>query len=319
VTHVTLERFQGCLLGLAAGDALGTTVEFRVRGTFDPLDDIVGGGLFQLNAGQWTDDTSMALCLAASLAELGRFDPKDQIERYWRWRDAGYYSSTGRCFDIGGTVSAALRRYRETGDPFAGSTNPLSAGNGCIMRLAPVPMFFFPDEAAAKWYSAESARTTHAAEECVEASRLLGGMICRALAGASKDDVLLGDAAACDGPPRIAAIARGEYVTLAEPDVRGTGYVAESLEAALWCFAHTGDYRSAVLRAANLGDDADTTAAVCGQLAGAFYGAAGIPQRWRAILAMRDRIEALANDLYQAGAARAKNGDGDESARGNAG
>jgi len=165
---------------------------------------------------------------------------------------------------------------------------------------------------------AESARTTHGAEECVEASRLFGGMICRALAGASKDDVLFGDAAA-GGPPRIAAIARGEYVRLAETDVRGTGYVVESLEAALWCFAHTDDYPSAVLRAANLGDDADTTAAVCGQLAGAFYGAGGIPLRWRTILAMRDRIEALANDLYQAGAARGDERDGDEPARGNAG
>lgn len=301
---MTLDRFQGCLLGLAAGDALGTTVEFRARGTFEPLEDIVGGGPFRLAAGQWTDDTWMALCLGASLAELGRFDAKDQIERYWRWRERGYYSSTGHCFDIGTTVARALRHYRETGEPLAGSTDRQSAGNGCIMRLAPVPMFYCPDEAAAKRYSADSSRTTHGAEECVEASRLLGGMICRALAGASKDRVLFGDANTCDGPPRIAAIARGEYVTRPASSVRGSGYVVESLEAALWCFANTADYRSAVLRAANLGDDADTTAAVCGQLAGAFYGARGIPRRWRAILAMRDQIEALADDLYQAAMAR---------------
>lgn len=303
---MTLARFQGCLLGLAAGDALGTTVEFRARGTFEPLDDIVGGGPFRLAAGQWTDDTSMALCLAASLTELGRFDAKDQIERYCRWRQRGEYSSTGDCFDIGTTVARALRRYRETGEVFAGCTDRQSAGNGCIMRLAPVPMFCFPDETAAKHYSAESARTTHGAEDCVEASRLFGGMLCRALAGRSKDDVLFGDAGTCDGPPRIAAIARGEYVSLGESGVQGSGYVVESLEAALWCFAQTHDYRSAVLRAANLGDDADTTAAVCGQLAGAFYGVGGIPQRWQAMLAMRDRIEALAGDLYRAAMTQTK-------------
>jgi len=313
---VTLDRFHGCLLGLAAGDALGTTAEFRVRGSFPPLDDIVGGGPFQLVAGQWTDDTSMALCLAASLTELRRFDARDQIERYWRWRERGYYSSTGRCFDIGSTVAAALRRYRETGDPLAGSTDPLSAGNGCIMRLAPAPMFFCSDESAAKWYSGESSRTTHGAEECVEASRLFGGMICRALAGASKDEVLFGDAATCEGPPTIVAIARGDYVKLAEPDVRSSGYVVESLEAALWCFAHTDDYVSAVLRAANLGYDADTTAAVCGQLAGAFYGIGGIPPRWQAILAMRDRITALADDLYQEATARTNNEGSDAPATG---
>jgi ADP-ribosyl-[dinitrogen reductase] hydrolase len=313
---VTLDRFRGCLLGLAVGDALGTTVEFRARGTFPLLDDIVGGGPFQLIAGQWTDDTSMALCLAASLTELRRFDARDQIERYWRWREHGYYSSTGRCFDIGSTVASALRRYRETGDPFAGSSDPLSAGNGCIMRLAPVAMFYFPDEAAATTYSGESSRTTHGAQECVEACRLFGGMICRALAGASKDDVLFGDTATGDRPPSIAAIARGDYVKRPEADVRSSGYVVESLEAALWCFTHTDDYASAVLRAANLGYDADTTAAVCGQLSGAFYGAGGIPMQWQAILAMRDQITALADDLYRAGAARPNNEGNDELARG---
>jgi ADP-ribosyl-[dinitrogen reductase] hydrolase len=304
-------------LGLAVGDAIGTTVEFCPRGTFPLLDDMVGGGPFRLAAGQWTDDTSMALCLAASLVELGRFDPQDQIERYLRWRDEGYQSSTGRCFDIGSTVRAALRLYRQTGDCFAGSTDPASAGNGCIMRLAPVPMFFFSDEGLAKRHSAESSRTTHGAEECLGASRLFGGMIWRALHGVSRHDVLLGDANACDGPPRITAIARGEYLPLSERDVRGSGYVVESLEAALWCFAHTDDYPSAVLRAANLGHDADTTAAVCGQLAGAFYGMGGIPPRWLARLAWRDRIVALADDLYRAASTRIGGEDGHAPAKRN--
>ena len=139
-----LDRFRGALLGLAAADAVGTTLEFRPPGSFAPIADMVGGGPFNLLPGQWTDDTSMALCLAASLVERDGFDAADQMARYVRWRDEGYMSSNGRCFDIGGTVSAALHRFEQTGEPFAGSTDPRSAGNGSIMRLAPVPLFLQP-------------------------------------------------------------------------------------------------------------------------------------------------------------------------------
>lgn len=138
-------RYRGSLLGLAAGDALGTTAEFKAPGTFSPLKDIVGGGPFNLKPGQWTDDTSMALCLAESLVSRNGFDAQDQMERYSRWRNEGYLSSTGRCFDIGNTVSQALVRFARTGDPFAGFADPRSAGNGSLMRLAPVPLFFAED------------------------------------------------------------------------------------------------------------------------------------------------------------------------------
>jgi len=143
-------RTRGCLLGLAVGDAVGTTVEFHPRGSFAPVTDMVGGGTFGLRPGQWTDDTSMALCLATSRVECGGFDAGDQMERYCRWYEEGYLSSTGRCFDIGNTVRSALERFRQDGDPNAGSRNPRSAGDGCIMRLAPVPIFFFPDLEAAE-------------------------------------------------------------------------------------------------------------------------------------------------------------------------
>jgi ADP-ribosyl-[dinitrogen reductase] hydrolase len=126
-------------------------------------------------------------------------------------------------------------------------------------------------------------------------------MICRALGGQTKEAVLLGDAGATFGSPKVSAIARGEYEPMPERDIRGTGYVVESLQAAAWCFARTDTYEAPVLRAANLGDDADTTAAVCGQLAGAFYGECGIPGRWLMQLAMRDQISSLAERLYTKG------------------
>jgi hypothetical protein len=110
------DKSRGCLLGLAVGDAIGTTVEFRPRGSFEPLTDMVGGGPFQLRAGQWTDDTSMALCLAASLVHCRGFDARDQMTRYLRWLDDGYMSSTGRCFDVGIATRAALERFRRASE-----------------------------------------------------------------------------------------------------------------------------------------------------------------------------------------------------------
>src|SRR5262249_24847002 len=157
--------YRGCLLGLAAGDALGTTLEFRSPGSFTPIQDIVGGGPFGLAAGQWTDDTSMALCLAESLIECHGFDPVDPLKRYVRWYRQGHLSSTGHCFDIVNTTRSALRRFEQSGDPYCGPTDSWSAGNGSIMRLAPVPLFFAATPHEAVTRAAESSRTTHGAEE----------------------------------------------------------------------------------------------------------------------------------------------------------
>jgi len=148
-TPTPLSRARGCLLGLAIGDAVGTTVEFSPRGTFPPVTDMTGGGPFDLPAGAWTDDTSMALCLADSLLARGGHDPRDQLARYLRWWREGYRSSTGTCFDIGGTIREALERFEQGGVAPAGSDDPRSAGNGAIMRLAPAVLFGFPDTAYA--------------------------------------------------------------------------------------------------------------------------------------------------------------------------
>ncbi|HVH06131.1 MAG TPA: ADP-ribosylglycohydrolase family protein [Myxococcota bacterium] len=292
------DRYLGCLLGLAVGDALGTTVEFAPRGSFEPVADLVGGGPFDLAPGEWTDDTSMALCLATSLVRSGGFDPADQMNRYRAWQEQGYLSSNGRCFDIGGTVAAALRRYRESGDPWSGSTDPRSAGNGAIMRLAPVPMFFAASLEHTIHFSGESARTTHGASEALDCTRLFGAQLRAALTGASKEEIFARPGyAPCE--PAVRRLVEGAWVAKPEAAIRGSGYIVESLEAALWCFARSDSWTDAVLRAVNLGDDADTTAAICGQLAGAHYGVGAIPAAWRAKLAMRAEIESLACELLR--------------------
>ena len=192
----------------------------------------------------------------------------------------------------------ALRHYKATGNPFAGSTDPDTAGNGSIMRLAPVPMFHAQDMDAAEHYAAESSRITHSAIECVEACRLLARILVRALRGGSKSDVLLADAGRLTLTDSIAAIARGDYRGKLVDEIHGTGYVVQSLEAALWAFDATTNCREAILAAANLGDDAGTTAATCGQVAGAFYGEQAIPAKWLKYLAMREDIASLTERLY---------------------
>jgi ADP-ribosyl-[dinitrogen reductase] hydrolase len=300
------DRFLGCLSGLAAGDALGTTLEFKAPGTFEPVEDMVGGGPFGLEAGQWTDDTSMALCLAESLIETGGFDPADQMRRYVRWWRQGHLSSTGACFDIGNTIRAALMNFEATGEPFSGGTLPHSAGNGSIMRLAPVPLFFAGDPENAMEMAGESSRTTHGLPVCVDACRYMAAILVGALKGAAKEEILSSHYSPLAGYwnrrplcPEIEEIAAGSFKDRQPPQIKGSGYVVKSLEAALWAFYHTADFSAGALKAVNLGDDADTTGAVYGQIAGAFYGAAGVPARWLARLALRERIEGFAERLWK--------------------
>lgn len=296
-----LERYRGALLGLAAGDALGATVEFERRGDFEPVTDIVGGGPHRLKAGQWTDDTSMALCLAESLIETGGMDLTDQLERYVRWWREGHLSSTGTCFDIGGTTRSALSSFERTGDPRSGPTDSRQAGNGSIMRLAPVPLFFASDMEAAVENSAESSLTTHGAEEAVDACRYLGALICGAVNGMDKDDLLSESFAPKGLSPKLAEVASGSFERKDESSIQGSGYCVASLEAALWAFHNSDAFEEGALLAVNLGDDADTTGAVYGQLAGAYYGESGISRRWREKLTMREKIESYADGLLANG------------------
>jgi len=292
-----LDRYRGCLLGLACGDAVGTSVEFSPRGTFAPVVDMAGGGPFGLVPGEWTDDTSMALCLATSLVHCRGSDLVDQMGRYVNWWQWGYLSSTGECFDIGMTVRAALNRFLTTKDPVAGDTDPRSAGNGSLMRLAPVAMWFAPDLAAVRANARASSSTTHRAPEALDCCELYADLLMRALAGAPRDALVRAPAPA-GASARVREIAAGGYLGKTADQVSGSGYCVESLEAALWCFATTESFESAVLAAANLGNDADTTAAIVGQLAGAHYGIDGIPAGWLVRLKMREDIDTLARALH---------------------
>lgn len=304
-TPSRLQRYRGCLLGLATGDALGTTLEFRNPGSFTPIDDIVGGGPFSLKPGEWTDDTSMALCLAESLITCSGFNPKDQCERYVEWMMNGHLSSNGTCFDIGNTVSRALMDFRTSGNPYSGPSHKYDAGNGSIMRLAPIPMFYADDPDQAIHFSGESSKTTHQATTCIDACRYMGGILAALLNGESKEVVLASmfhpakskwnENELCE---EITNIAKGSFKIKQPPFICGSGYVVQSLEAALWAFHHSTNFRDGALLAVNLGDDADTTGAIYGQFAGAYYGIENIPSEWRAKISDSELIGDFAADLH---------------------
>jgi ADP-ribosylglycohydrolase len=301
-----IERYRGSLLGLATGDALGTTLEFHSPGTFEPIDDMIGGGPFRLQPGEWTDDTSLALCLAESLIDKQGFDPIHQLETYLRWSRDGHLSSNGECFDIGNTVQQALWNFEDTRRPYCGAADSWTAGNGSIMRLTPVPLFYAKNPLEAIEKSQESSRTTHSAATCLDACRYLGCLIVGAVNGVAKD-VLLSErycpiSGYWESHPLVAEIdeiAAGSFKVRQPPEIKGTGYVVKSLEAALWAFYNSDSFEEGCLLAVNLGDDADTTGAVYGQLAGAFYGEGGIPEKWRLRLVDRALIVSFAEQIFE--------------------
>ena len=288
------DRALGAMLGLATGDAVGTTLEFCPRDGAPAIDDMVGGGPFGLAPGQWTDDTAMAIALAESLAAKGELDERDLMERFAAWAKRGEYSCTGTCFDIGIATAKAIAAFERSGDPIAGSTDPRSAGNGSLMRLAPAVL-----HGLARGDTRQAARrqsaVTHAAPACLDACEQFALLLEQAIAGAPREAVVGPRSVAA--VPEVASVLAGSWLGKGRDEISSSGYVVHSLEAALWCVGRTDSYRDAVLLAANLGDDADTTAAITGQLAGALYGRSGIPGEWLNRLAWRDRIEALARAL----------------------
>lgn len=302
------DRQRGCLLGLAIGDALGAAVEFQSPGTFDPVTDYRGGGPHRLEPGEWTDDTSMALALADSIAHTG-WDLNDQARRYVAWWKHGDYSVNGRCFDIGITTRTALSSFEQSGDArSSGSRSERSSGNGSIMRLAPVPIRFadqFPgDIGQLSTLAEESSLPTHASSQCLSSCRYFSIVLAGLIQGVDRDEVLSPDWEPLQQlrsierlHAEVDEVAAGSFRRRQPPEIRGSGYVVKSLEAALWAFHNATDFRDAVLRAVNLGDDADTTGAVCGQLAGAYWGESGISEHWLTGLAGRGMIEDMLRAL----------------------
>lgn len=295
-------RRRGALIGLAVGDALGAAVEFKSPGSFAPVTGYRNGGPHRLEAGEWTDDTSMALALADSIATVG-WDLNDQASRYVEWWQTGKYSVNGHCFDIGITTSDALNNFvGEKNALTSGDRSDEASGNGSIMRLAPVPIRYaalYPNNIEElSRLAEESSLPTHASDQCVSACWYLATVLAALIQGEDRDTVLASAwkplqqlSAVKPLNPLIQEIAQGSFRDKQPPVIKGSGWVVKSLEAALWAFHDANTFEEAVLKAVNLGDDADTTGAICGQVAGAYWGESGISELLRAGLARMDMLE----------------------------
>lgn len=289
------DKLIGSFVGLAVGDAVGASVEFKPRGTFPLVTDMNGGGPFKLPVGYWTDDTSMAVCLAESLLEHPSLDKADLLDRFCNWYLHGKNSPTGVCFDIGATTVRALENYINTGSITNNSESYL-AGNGSIMRLAPVAVAYHTDPEVAAALAAVQSETTHASPLATGCSELLSDILTTLYKSNDKMDIFNIKVQEY-WPVEVAKILDKNLKNKEEKEIRSTGYTVHTLEAAVWCFLNTDNFEQAVLKATNLGDDTDTVAAVTGQIAGAFYGETGIPEHWIKKLYDYERIKQLAIDL----------------------
>ena len=310
------KRFLGCLIGLAVGDAYGTTYEFKNRSKMPSAealpDELVGGGPFNMNPGEWTDDTSMALCLAESIIEKS-WDTDDQMKKYIKWWQDGYNSVKGECFDIGGATRNALSCYNMTGEFVKDSQ---AAGNGVLMRLAPVPMCCFDgqDSVFVLANSAFQSSMTHPSSQSIECSMLMGAIINKIFLGERDKMKILNfntlldenskqmykelyEKYNCHENGRIEQMKEVLYKDSPESLISGDGYCVYTLEAALWAFVSTDSYKEGLKKVVALGDDTDTTGAVYGQIAGAYYGIDGIP--WVSKVSWIEKITKLAEDLYE--------------------
>lgn len=293
-----LNKVKGMLVGLAVGDALGMVCEFARPGEFEYVDGMRAGGPFDLPKGHWTDDTSMALCLAASLLEKQGYDSFDVMDKYVKWRNEGYLSSIGFCFDCGGQIQAELNEFEKDPQRLVPVDQPRTehAGNGAIMRLAPVVLAAYRGRSAKSIVEMAriSARETHYSYEAEAATEVFAAMLIRAMQAVGQKSEVEG----------IELLSTGErfndvWQRVSQVDeLQTSGYIIHSLQVAWWAFQQYDSFEEGMLAVVNLGGDADTNGAIYGQLAGAFYGYEAIPEEWREELHDEADIADMAAALF---------------------
>ncbi len=305
------------VMGLCVADALGVPVEFVDRETLrnNPVVDMRSYGTYNQPAGTWSDDTSMTLCLLDSLSRGLDYD--DIMKKFLKWLEEGAYTPHGEVFDVGSATRKALQRFsRGTAPLECGGTSERDNGNGSLMRILPL-LFYLQamygkdfkrlDEAMNIINNVSALTHAHKRSQMAcgiylsVASMLMGGM-------SLKTDVELGvyegmkyyreHAEFASDLSYYKRLEQKNFANIPEAQIKSSGYVVDTLEAAIWCLLNTDNYKDCVLKAVNLGEDTDTVAAVAGGLAGVFYGYDGIPKEWLSIIFKRDYIESLCTQLY---------------------
>ncbi|OWA35054.1 hypothetical protein B9G55_14180 [Saccharibacillus sp. O16] len=296
---------RGGLLGLTVADALGVPVEFRSRAVLDadPVTDMRGYGTYNQPPGTWSDDSTMAWCTVESLTMQKSCDTEDMAGRFLKWMTHGYMTPHGELFDIGNATREALERYRTEAvwARFAGLTREQSNGNGSLMRILPMAFYTWGKTAEERDQCvAEVSSITHRHPRSILACQIYVDIALELLAGRSAEEAYRAGIAAIQkrhaGHEEAAAFQRvlgGHLADLRREEIRSSGYVVDTLEAAIWCLLTTDSYREAVLQAVNLGEDTDTTGAVVGGLAGILYGESAIPSEWLSQIVKLDELREL--------------------------
>ncbi|MGZ8924466.1 MAG: ADP-ribosylglycohydrolase family protein [Nitrososphaeraceae archaeon] len=283
MTNIKYDKLKGCFVGLAIGDALGTPLEFSARDEYSLVEDMIGGGPFNLNPGEWTDDTSMALCAAHSLISNKSFNPENILDNFVNWWQTGFMSHNNKCFDIGMVTQQSLILYQLNNiHPLEiGSKDDHHSGNGSIMRLAPFVVFNHNNIDECITMCQDQSKLTHGSRKCLYACEVMGKLIYNLCNGGKWNDF----------------IDYNTFSNLTREQIKSSGYVIDTLKAAIWAVTTTRSFEEALILAVNLADDSDTVGAVTGQLAGARYGYSSIPSRWLDKLVWKDKIEEMFEQL----------------------
>ena len=288
------DAIMGGVMGVIIGDALGLPVQFMTKTEIrkNPITDMTGGGAFGLEPGTWSDDSSLTLCLAESVSEVG-YNPADIARRFVKWYRDGYMTPLGEAFDIGDTTEIAMKRLIHGVAPFkAGPDDAKNNGNGSLMRILPATLYFANESDYTMIQRiCEVSKITHGHPRSQLACSLYSLFVKELLRGSSpqkaydamrlkSQTVFFADRKIGKQLSHFKRIISGELPTLAESEIKSGGYVVESLEAALWSILNTSSFENAVLTAVNLGWDTDTVGAITGSMAGVYYGVSNIPDHW---------------------------------------
>lgn len=295
------QSFFGCIFGAISGDAFGAVLEFQERHSIPVLESMSSGGIHNVSKGEWTDDSSMLLCLMQSIIDNEeKFDLHDQINNYQKWYKKGFLSTRNYCFDIGISTRNALDYYNIF-NKFKETNLEHLSGNGSIMRLAPVPLYY-NDYQTALNYSLQSSLTTHQSELCLDGCLLLSSLIHLITYKQikNKDELLYSDfiQKLPFQTEKFKELISFDFLKLTYEEIPNSGFVLDTLISAIWCFYHTDSYKDSIIKSANLCGDADTIACVCGQISGAFYGFESIPKEWLNNLHKYTLIFEMSKNLY---------------------
>jgi ADP-ribosyl-[dinitrogen reductase] hydrolase len=295
------DRCYGSFFGSIVGDALGAPVEFKARDSFEHITDMKHNYTFDLKAGGWTDDTSMMLCLSESLINNGKIDLKDNLRLYSMWFRKGYLSSKpGFCFDIGKTTSISIRDFEETGIIESKYNSINNSGNGSIMRLTPIPIYYNTDLNKCLEECELSSKSTHTSKLCIEGCKILGCYLYLLINGCSKDTIIdkVNKQLNQEFSEEFSDILSGNFLNKTRKEIKSSGYIIDSLEAALYSFMKFNNFSESVLFAVNLGNDADTVACITGMICGSYYGIRNIPVKWIQILHHQELLWKTIDNLY---------------------